>query len=201
MPAPERQGVLVRRSKGLSLVLAITASLCVLAWLRPLGASDPDVGLINGERLRRNIPAVREASDLDRLARAHSQQMASSGRIYHSTDYNLICCWTEYGENVGMGPTLQAVHDAFMASPAHRANILCRCFHEVGTGEAWSKGVIFVTEIYLARSRIPSKPRLRPVQPRKPFVATRTPPKPPKPLERPVTVDMLRRMMEFNPSQ
>ncbi len=42
--------------------------------------------------------------------------------------------WTKAGENVGRGGTVDAVWDAFMASPSHAANVLDPAFTRIGVG-------------------------------------------------------------------
>ena len=54
------------------------------------------------------------------------------------------------GENVGEGPTVTDIHNAFMNSPEHKANILDHDFTQVGVGVSVDKnGIIWVTECRL----------------------------------------------------
>lgn len=46
--------------------------------------------------------------------------------------------WMKVGENVGRGPAVPAVWDAFLASPAHKANVLDPVYSLVGVGVAWT---------------------------------------------------------------
>lgn len=182
MCSPQRETLLGPRRRVL-LVFALCLSLSVLSWLRPLEATQRDVQLDNAERLRRGIPALREDSGLDSIAYRHSQEMAAKGTIWHDTSTQRASQpWIAYGENVGMGPTLDAVHQAFMNSPEHRQNILEPFFKEMGAGVAGRGGVVYVTEIFVTRpTRSPSKASVRPVAPRKRPLAIRRPPRRPKP--------------------
>lgn len=61
--------------------------------------------------------------------------------------------WYAAAENVGRGWSLAQVHQAFMASPGHRENILTRRFTHIGTGVATSaRGEIFVVQAFMDRS-------------------------------------------------
>lgn len=85
------------------------------------------------------------------IARSHSTMMARRGTIYHS---NLslvgtrISGWRVLGENVGVGPNLRTLNQAFMNSRLHRANLLCKCFSKIGVGVVYSRGYYWVTHIF-----------------------------------------------------
>jgi len=81
-------------------------------------------------------------------ARKHSALMAAAGDIFHTTNLRSVFTgynWTVAGENVGMGPTILAVHKAFMASRPHRYNNLYRGYHRVGVGIVWKNGICYIT--------------------------------------------------------
>jgi uncharacterized protein YkwD len=61
--------------------------------------------------------------------------MASTGTLEHNPNLvsQITCDWIRLGENVGFGPTVAFLQDAFMNSPSHRANILGD-FTRVGVG-------------------------------------------------------------------
>jgi len=119
---------------------------------------------INRERAAVGHKALALKSDLTSIARRHSNWMAGDGTIYHadpsSPHYkqgdNLAAevsgNWWAAGENVGMGPDCQSIHDAFMASPGHKANILDTDYNQVGVGVAFdSDGTVYVTEDFAGR--------------------------------------------------
>jgi hypothetical protein len=74
--------------------------------------------------------------------------MASSQTLYHNPSLtSQVQNWQAVGENVGEGPTVSDIHNAFMQSPEHRANILDHDFTQVGVGVSVDKnGIIWVTE-------------------------------------------------------
>ena len=113
--------------------------------------------LTNHERSSRGIRTLRIASDLVSIARRHSEQMASRGTIYHNNNLanEVGGNWTMLGENVGKGPSVDSIHDAFMNSPEHRANILRSGFNQMGIGTAVKNGYIYVTEVFAQRGSTP----------------------------------------------
>jgi hypothetical protein len=74
--------------------------------------------------------------------------MASKQSLYHNPNLtSQVQNWQAVGENVGEGPTVSDIHDAFMHSPEHKANILDHDFTQVGVGVSVDKnGIIWVTE-------------------------------------------------------
>ena len=96
--------------------------------------------LTNRARIARDIPVVHTGWRLKRAARAQARRMAGAYRIYHSTgsyDFRGRRC---FGQNVGVTLDIPKLHRAFMRSPAHRSNILNRCFRRVGIGIVHSRG-------------------------------------------------------------
>ncbi|HLW16169.1 MAG TPA: CAP domain-containing protein [Actinomycetota bacterium] len=117
-------------------------------------ASEVRMGwLINRAREHANRWGLKYSPALSKIARAHSALMASEGTIFHTT--NLAnsfrnFSWTIGGENVGMGPSMYALHTAFMLSPHHRENNLDKRFHRFGIGVVWKNGIAFVTVQFLS---------------------------------------------------
>jgi hypothetical protein len=109
---------------------------------------------INRERARVGRPSLRLMSDLTTIARRHSRRMASDHTIYHNNNLGneVSGHWWAAGENVGMGDSCQAIHDAFMGSPGHRSNIIDRDYNQVGVGVAFDEdGTVYVTEDFAGR--------------------------------------------------
>lgn len=136
----------------IAITLVLTLGLIAFSWLHPVAGEDQDVSLVNAERIQRGISPLTRSSDLSSIAQRHSDEMAAKGSIWHATwTQDAAEPWTGYGENVGAGPDLQSVHDAFMNSSEHRVNILEPYFKLIGTGTAWKDGIVYVTEIYVTR--------------------------------------------------
>lgn len=96
------------------------------------------VGAINHSRAQAGIPGLRENAQLNQKASLWASKMRDECRIWHSRLADgAPANWRKLGENVGRGGSIGAVHNAYMRSPGHRANILDRSFNQVGTGAVW----------------------------------------------------------------
>ncbi len=99
--------------------------------------------LVNNERTKRGLPAVKADPDLAVLARAHSTDMFARGYFSHYTLEKAdpfdrmkkagIKFFTA-GENLALGRTLKICHEGLMNSPGHKANILNPAFGRLGIG-------------------------------------------------------------------
>lgn len=106
------------------------------------------ISKMNGAREADGLAPYAVYSDLSSMARQHSEEMARKHALYHNPDLTSeMQNWQACGENVGEGPTVDDIHNAFMNSSEHRANILDHDFTQVGVGVAVDKnGTIWVTE-------------------------------------------------------
>lgn len=106
--------------------------------------------LHNIARLDVERPRLRFDTGLSIVARRHSLRMAREGRLYHSTDLTRrVRRWRYLGENVGVGPSIEDLQQAFMDSPPHRQNILSGRYRDVGVGVVKdSYGTYWVTVIF-----------------------------------------------------
>jgi len=120
---------------------ALLAAVVVMA----LGACSPEedraTQLLNDSRTSAGLPALPTNIDLYLKAQAWSQQLARDQRLYHSdlasgNGYH----WCRLGENVGYGYSIEQVHNAFMNSPGHRANILDMGFNRIAVGVTRDSG-------------------------------------------------------------
>ena len=150
------------RSSPRRIARAAVLTLALATLIGPM-AANPAAAANSGEKELRTY--VNEARDkrgvrelgmrkfLVRAARRHSRQMASSGQLVHSTDlasYVGSRSWSIIGENIGYGPSMDVLHDAFMDSPPHRKNQLNRRYRHVGVGMALGDdGRIWVTVLFL----------------------------------------------------
>jgi hypothetical protein len=115
------------------------------------------VSLINASRSAAGLGSLQVSGDLVSVARRHTSKMAAEGRIFHSSDLGSgLSGWQALGENVGMGPNPSILHDAFMGSSGHRANILGNYTH-VGVGaERAPDGTLFVTVVFMLAKAAPA---------------------------------------------
>lgn len=114
---------------------------------------------INSARANNGRAALSTDGALVTVARRHSQRMADSGTIFHNSNLanEAPPGWRSLGENVGTGPTCEAIHNAFMNSAAHKTNILDPDFNFVGVGVViTSGGQIYVTEVFMEKASQPA---------------------------------------------
>ena len=106
--------------------------------------------LVNRARQKHDLAPVRFSPLLSFLSRKHSLDMALRGDISHfSTSgeayYERLVeggfYFKKNGENVAFSQTFMAefIHQGFMDSPGHRANILDPDFDELGSGVVFKK--------------------------------------------------------------
>jgi hypothetical protein len=142
---------LVRRLGTTALaVLLLMAAFAVAPLAAQASSTDGQFfSLTNASRAANGQPAYVWRSDLASVAYGQAARMASSGKLYHNP--NLATDVRNYsfaGENVGYGPTVSAIENAFINSPEHRANILDRDFTEVGVGSVTVNGRIWVSVVF-----------------------------------------------------
>jgi hypothetical protein len=115
------------------------------------------VSLINASRSAAGLGSLQVSGDLVSVARRHTSKMVAEGKIFHSSDLGAgLSGWQALGENVGMGPNPSILHDAFMGSSGHRANILGNYTH-VGVGaERAPDGTLFVTVVFMLAKVAPA---------------------------------------------
>jgi uncharacterized protein YkwD len=107
--------------------------------------------LINRARDNHDVHPVKLNLHLSHDALDHSEKMADSGYIFHTSNMTAklkSVTWSICGENVGMAHSLKRVKDLWMASAAHRANLLNKQFHRVGVGVVHQDGWYWVTVIF-----------------------------------------------------
>lgn len=110
---------------------------------------------INASRSSAGRPRLAADPGAADVARAWSRQMASAGRISHNPNLRaeveawVTTSWSRLGENVGVGYSVSSLHNAFMASDGHRANILGD-YNRVGVGVVReADGEIWVTVVFI----------------------------------------------------
>jgi hypothetical protein len=145
-----------------SLVVALLSGMATMAF----AAGSPDeteagfLAAIAQERGARSLAGYTLAEDLSAVARRHAADMARQQRLHHNPRLgNEVQDWQQVGENVGVGPSVEEIHAAFMRSSTHRAEILSRSFTEVGIGVALDdQGSIWVAEVFRKRMPAPAAP-------------------------------------------
>lgn len=98
--------------------------------------------LTNRARRNHGLPGLRASALLNRSARAKARRLARTGVLDHGLWWKLI--WRvagrrygTIGENIARGQdNADRVVSAWMASPAHRENILAGKYTHLGVGHA-----------------------------------------------------------------
>ncbi len=117
------------------------------------------VELVNIERQKAGLPALKMDSAISNVARAKSKDMAVNNYFAHqSPTYGSAgdmlrqfgIKWSAWGENIAAGQrTPEIVVNAWMNSPGHRANILSSNFSKIGVGyETNSSGRPYWTQMF-----------------------------------------------------
>lgn len=139
----------------LLLVLVAWSELSAAIATEFLSAQEAELArLVNAERTDRDLTQLDHADALRTVARRHSQRMLLEGTIFHnqrvqSDVQTVFPDWARIGENVGVGPTVPTVHQAFMDSPAHRANVLDPDYRWIGVGVVSGGSRMFMTQNFL----------------------------------------------------
>ena len=110
---------------------------------------------MNEERTRLGKTKLRLDPELSKAARVHTAEMTGKELLHHTSASTLrrrVVSWRILGENVGVGAEVESLHAAFMASPAHRENILFTKYRYAGVGTAEVGGRLWVTVIFESRT-------------------------------------------------
>lgn len=136
---------------ALLLGLLVFAGSSAVAWASPSEEAE-FVSLINQSRASAGLAPLSVHGDLVTGARNHTARMIPTGTIFHSTSDQLSAVttgWLVLGENVGKGGSTSSLHNAFMASPSHKANILGD-YDRVGVGVGHDDGgKVYVTVLFM----------------------------------------------------
>jgi uncharacterized protein YkwD len=153
-----------------------------LAWLLPFAARgaevpglEPELAALEGalfdgaNRVREDQHriALARRADLDRVARAHSADMAARGYLAHESPEGLspvdrierggVSGFTLAGENAGQtnrADPVREILEGWQRSPSHRTNLLAPAFNATGVGVARAAdGTLYFTQVYVTFPR------------------------------------------------
>jgi hypothetical protein len=145
-----------RSRRATSLVAAVALSLFALAPATPAetGTEAEFLSKINATRAANGRPALQVDDALHSHARSHTEDMVEAGAIFHSSEAELTSAagagWSGIAENVGKGSSTTSLHNAFLASPAHKQNILGD-YNYVGIGTDTSGDALYVTVVFMRK--------------------------------------------------
>jgi hypothetical protein len=171
--------------KALSGMLALLLTVAVLAQGDPasaapiaaasttaLGTTATDeaglFALLNRARAEAGLPPMSHDAPLADTSRSWSATMGSKNLLHHDPNLGAAITrvepnWRSAAENVGMGYGVQQLHDAFMASAGHRANIMSPKFNRVGIGVIHVDTKIWVTVRFIEGPAIAATSVVAPV--------------------------------------
>jgi len=130
------------------------------------GDEDEIFALVNEERLRKDLNALKWDDQLAEIARNYSRQMARENFFDHldpkgadvvvRAEKSKLKRWDKIGENLfyfkGEGGFGFFTVRNWMKSPTHRQNILDKDFNTAGIGIAESRdGEIYITQVFIRR--------------------------------------------------
>ncbi len=106
--------------------------------------------LINAERAAVGLAPLSANVALNDPALAQATAIQAAGDLFHQDLRPLLTLgFRTAGENVGYGPDVQTLHDAFVDSPGHYANIVNEAFTSIGIGVVLdSNGTIWVAMVF-----------------------------------------------------
>lgn len=105
---------------------------------------------LNKDRVANRRAALRSQSAAQAKAQAWANRLAREGRMYHSNLRDGINVkWCSLGENIGYGPSIQSIENAYMKSPVHRANIVNPKWNGVGVGHATRGSRVYTVHVFI----------------------------------------------------
>lgn len=108
------------------------------------------LALTNQARASRGLPPMSLDSGLTSVAERWAATMASQGVISHNMSLpSQVSGWKLVAENVGVGPTVEAVHQGFLGSPTHLGNIVDPSLTRVGFGFVRTSDRVYVVENFM----------------------------------------------------
>jgi uncharacterized protein YkwD len=192
----------MRRRSVIALVVTLLFVFVAPVGLPSAGASPENpaadearfVDLVNAARAKGGLPALAVDDELTMLAREWAQHMADGGcgddkKICHANPISagVTAPWLKLGENVGVGPSVDPVMQAFINSPGHYANIMDPAFTRIGVGVVWNGSAMYTTHRFMKvagegnndPAPAPAAPAAAPPPRPAPTTTTTAPPPPP----------------------
>lgn len=139
----------------LASVLGVAMTLVVIgapgtARATDTGAEADFTNRINSVRASRGLAPLGTHSVLTAKAQLWAQHMADTACLCHSNlPDGVTVSWRKLGENIGRGPSVDAIHNALVNSAPHLANMVDPAFHWVGVGVAYRGSQMYVAEVFM----------------------------------------------------
>jgi uncharacterized protein YkwD len=110
--------------------------------------------MVNNERTSHMVAPLVRRSELDAAARAHAEDMARRGEVYHSKPQEIrssLCgASRRLGENVARGTDIRAIHAGMMKNVSDRNNMLDRRYTNMGmaTARGPNDGLLYLVQVF-----------------------------------------------------
>ena len=142
------------------------------------------LGLINGLRASRGLAPLQVSGEQTGLAQQRAEINAANNQLAHtpSLPAGVSENWTNLGENVGAGGSVDTIWNAFLSSPRHFANLTNPGFTHIGIGVASNGSTQYVVHRFMALGAPAPAPAPAPepvAQPDPPVIAAPPPTRPP----------------------
>lgn len=132
----------------------VAAAAIVMAIAMLTGCLNADqsqvLSSLNAARKAHGRTALVTHAQAQTKAQAWAEELARSGGLRHSNlSDGISSCWRSLGENVGSGPSVTSVQQAYMNSPRHKDNILSQAWNAVGVGHARRGNVVYTVQVFI----------------------------------------------------
>lgn len=151
------------RKLASTLVLAALVLVAAPAQAQDYLRADEDRvhAMVNATRASRGLSPLQRVVGLVAVARQQSVRMVEEHRLYHNPSLGLDLDhlgldWHWSGENVGVGPAVDVIQQAFLDSPHHYENIVRPEYTAIGIGVVGSGGgYVYVTQVFAQLGAVP----------------------------------------------
>ena len=108
------------------------------------------LSLTNQVRSARGLGSLTVDAQLNAVAQRWATTLSAQGVLSHNSALpSQVTGWKSLGENVGVGGTVDAIHNGFLASPTHLENLVDPGFTRVGFGIVRPDARIFVVQVFM----------------------------------------------------
>ena len=131
-----------RSRRPLRLLAALAALLVVVGATAGCESTDQErnevISLVNKSRAENGLGQLKTNVTLNIKADKWAQKLRDACDLSHSRLADGAPKeWMKLGENVGYGGTIAQIHEAYLNSPGHRANILDPVYTSIGAAAVW----------------------------------------------------------------